>query len=142
ENCDQFTPRDFQTFVQGPRLETMPVLAMQVDNRKTLPLTLSNYGFGDFLGFVSGIVEQLNFHAVARVIQGTNLFDKAFDDILFIVDRELNGDEGNSRHLFKRRNFARQVVFIFIIKIGEVITMKPEDGQKPKDQKIKTEQEK
>jgi len=46
----------------------------------------------NFRGIVSGIVEELNFQPVARVINRANSLKEPANHIALIVDRELNGD--------------------------------------------------
>ena len=51
-------------------------------------------GAGDVDGFVSGVVEELDLEAVARVVETAAGLDEAVDDELLVEDGELDGDEG------------------------------------------------
>ncbi len=51
-------------------------------------------GLGDDNGFVGGVVEDLDLEAVARVFDAAAGVDQAVDHELLVIDRELEGDEG------------------------------------------------
>ena len=54
-------------------------------------------GGGDVFGFVGGVVEDLDFEAVAGVVETADGVEEAVDDELLVEDGELDGDEGQVR---------------------------------------------
>ena len=51
-------------------------------------------GAGNLGGLVGGVVEDLDFKAVAGVVEAAAGFEQAMDDELLVEDGELDGDEG------------------------------------------------
>src|ERR1700733_4971166 len=88
----------------------------------------------DLPGLIGGIVEDLNFQKVARVIKLRNGFDQAIDDVAFVVDGKLNGNFGPSCNFGGR---PREVFAIFVIVVNQGVAMNAVGGQDNHHEKIR-----
>src|SRR5438132_6101010 len=70
----------------------MPVVSPGVNYRQPSLSIARSKGMGNFRGIVSGVVEELNFQPVTRVIKSANSLQEPANHIALIVDRQLNGD--------------------------------------------------
>ena len=62
---------------------------------------------GDGARFVRRVVEQLDFEAIARIVEGARRVDQPTDDVRLVVDGQLHGDRGQIadpalRHRYRR----------------------------------------
>ena len=49
---------------------------------------------GDLLGFVGGIVENLDIEKLTGIVEAGNSFDEALDHVTLVEDRQLNRNAG------------------------------------------------
>ena len=70
----------------------MSILSPDVNYRQPLLSILRSKGVRNFRGIVSGVVEELDFQPVTRVIKSANSLQEPANHIALIVDRQLNGD--------------------------------------------------
>ena len=68
----------------------MPVVSPGVNYRQPLLSILRSKGVRNFRGIVSGVVEELDFQPVTRVIKSANSLQEPANHIALIVDRQLN----------------------------------------------------
>jgi len=70
----------------------MPVVSPDVNYRQPSLSIARSKGMRNFRGIVSGVVEELNFQPVTRVVKSANSLQEPANHIALIVDRQLNGD--------------------------------------------------
>ena len=92
EDGDELAFGDFEAGVEGSGLEAMTIGAMDVHDGVAESGIARDDGGSDLLGFVGGVVEDLDFQLVARVFHGADGFDEAIDHKLLIEDGQLHGD--------------------------------------------------
>jgi len=68
----------------------MSILSPDVNYRQPLLSILRSKGMRNFRGIVSGVVEELDFQPVTRVIKSANSLQEPANHIALIVDRQLN----------------------------------------------------
>ncbi len=103
ENRDELSGRRFQSFLQRTGLESFAIVAVDVEDGKAEGAVALDALAGDELRLVGRIVENLNFEAVARVIELRDGLDEALDHVALVVDRELHRDPRPLRD-FRRRS--------------------------------------
>jgi len=86
------------------------------------------------LGFIGGVVENLDFEPVVRVVHGADGFDKAVDHKLLIENRELNGDGWQLVETTGRRGVG--VLAVFEIEVAERVAMDAINGQQDHDGEV------
>src|SRR5215475_1261508 len=92
KDSQKFSSSSLHSFPECPCFKTMPVISPDVNYRQALLSIARSKGMRNFRGIVSGVVEELNFQPVARVIKRANSLKEPANHIALIVDRELNGD--------------------------------------------------
>jgi hypothetical protein len=70
----------------------MPVVSPDVNYRQPFLSIARSKCMRNFRGIVSGVVEELNFQPVTRVIKRANSLKEPANHIALIVNRQLNGD--------------------------------------------------
>ena len=75
-------------------LEAVAVGAVEIDDGMAEGRIALDDGFGNYFGFVRGVVEDLDFEPVAGIVELTDGIDEAIDDKLLVEDGELDGDAG------------------------------------------------
>ena len=92
EDRDELALGGLQAVFQGARLESGPVVPVDVMNVNAAPAPFLGGCAGDLLGFVRRIVQHLDVKPVARIVEGTDRIDHPLHDIHLVVKGELNGD--------------------------------------------------
>ena len=97
EDGDQLASRRLETGGQGAGLEARPIVAMQVvDVEAFLALALDQRG-DQLDGLVGRVVEHLDLQPVARIVDTAHGLDQPLRDVLFVEDRQLDGDDRPAR---------------------------------------------
>src|SRR5215510_4753201 len=89
ENCNQFAFSTFQAILERARFKTCSVVAMNVVNVETGTGVSAYRRAGYRSGFISRIVEYLNFQTLTRVIHRGDSLDKPLDHVHFVKERKL-----------------------------------------------------
>ena len=76
-----------------------------VDIDSLLPAGLDGL-FSDKFGFIGGIVKQLDFQQLFRIVDCGHGIHQAFDNIHLVVDGQLDGDSGKFRKFFRLGKLA------------------------------------
>jgi hypothetical protein len=106
--------------LQRASLETLAVVAVNVGNREAeLAMALDAIS-RDFLRLVGGIVEDLNIHFFARVIELRDAIHQPLDHVALVKDGKLYGNLGP---LSDRRRRARNVILVFEKIVDERVAM-------------------
>ena len=89
-------------------------------------------------GFVGGVVEDLDFETVARVIEAADGFDEALDDELLVEDGELDGDEGELAFGKARGRLAPLGGFLLVphVEPDELVAMDSVEGEDDHDDEV------
>ncbi len=99
KNCEEFPFGDFHAGLERSRLEIFSVCSVDELDVVAFRLLLRDFPLGDFVAFVRGIVEHLDFVLVLRVVDGAHGIDQAFHAVRFVEDGELGRDHGKLVHL-------------------------------------------
>ena len=98
EDGQEFTLGNLHGFFKGAGLEFGTVGAVDELDVVALGCEFFNLLLGDFVAFVSGVVQHLDFVLVLGVVDGADGFEQAFDAVGFVKDGELCGDLGEICH--------------------------------------------
>ena len=92
QNENELAFRALQTGFERSGLETGAVLAMKILDVK--PARLQERGLigGDLAGLVRGVVQNLDLKPVPGIVEAAYGPDKPADDIVFIENRQLDGN--------------------------------------------------
>ena len=88
----------FHCFFKGASLEFGAVGAVDQLDVVTLGGEFCNFLLGDFVAFVGGVIQHLDFVLVLGVVDGAHGFEQALDAVCFVKDGELCGDLGEICH--------------------------------------------
>jgi hypothetical protein len=89
---------------------------------------------GDLLGFVGGVVEDLDFELFGGVVHGADGFEEALDDELLVVHGQLDGD---ARQFFEVGGRVGLVILaVLVVEVDERIAMDAVDGEDDHDGEI------
>ncbi len=133
EDGDEFSLGSLEAVFEGAGFEPFAISPVNVGDGHALGGMAVNAGFGDFAGFVGGIVEDLNVEKFARVVEARNSFDKALDDIALVENGKLNGD---ARPLFYFRRRAGNVLAVLIVVVDKPVAMKTVAGEDDEDDEV------
>ena len=97
EDGDEFAFGHFEAGVEGAGFVAVAVGAVNVDDGMAERGVAVDDAAGHFLGFVGGVVENLDFELLARIFNGADGFDQPVDDKLLVEDGQLDGDAGAVR---------------------------------------------
>ena len=98
EDGQEFTLGNLHSFFKGAGLEFGTVGAVDELDVVALGCEFFDLLLGDFVAFVSGVVQHLDFVLVLGVVDGADGFEQAFDAVGFVKDGELCGDLGEICH--------------------------------------------
>ncbi len=98
EDGDEFAFGDDEAFIECAGFEAVAIGAVDVDDGVAEGSVAIDDFCCDLLGLVGGVIEDLDFKAVARVFDGADGFDEAVDDELLVV----HGGAGWSREAARR----------------------------------------
>ena len=90
EDGDELAFGHLKAGAEGSGLEAVAVGAMNVDDVVAERGIAVDDGGGDLPGFVGGVVEDLDFELLARILHGANGFDQAINDKLLVEDGQLD----------------------------------------------------
>jgi hypothetical protein len=94
---------------------------------------LFDLGLGDALGLVGGVVEDLNFQLVLRIVDPGDALDEALGDVHLVEHRELHGDLGQLCEL--RRGLGRAAL-VLPVEIQQLRAVKAVDGEDRQDSEV------
>ncbi len=143
EDGDELASSNFEAFVEGSGLVAVAVGAVEVDDGlgrhagEAAGVALDDLA-GDLAGFVGGVVEDLDFEAVARVVDAADGFDEALDDELLVEDGELDGDEGELAFGEPCGRLAPPGGFLLIphVEPDELVAMDSVEGEDDHDDEV------
>jgi hypothetical protein len=138
EDGDELAFGYVEAFVERAGFEAVAVGAMDIDDGMAERGVALDDFCGDLLGFVGGVVENLDFQAVARVVDGADGFDEAVDDKLLIVHGELDGDAGQLREVLGRIGIV--VFAVLEIEVDERVAVQAVDGEQDHDGEVRDEE--
>ena len=92
EDRDHDAGGRFEAFLQCAGLEAVAVGAVVVFDGVAEGAVFGDEAFGERVGFVSGVIEDLNLQLVLRVVDLDDGFNEAFDDEALIIERQLDSD--------------------------------------------------
>ena len=94
---------------------------------------------GDLLGFVGGVVEDLDFEEVLGIFEAADGVDEAVDDELLVVDGELDGDAGEL--VEAAGGLVGGVLAVVVVLPDQLVAVQSVDGEHDHDQEIGGEEE-
>jgi len=100
---------------------------MHVDDGVAESGVLCHDGCSYLLGFVGGVVEELDLQLIFRILHGADGFEQSIDDELLVVDRQLDRDPGQFRELGGRLGVI--VLAMLEVEIDELVAMDAVNGQ-------------
>ena len=92
EDGDELALGHFESGVEGPGLEAVPVGAVNIDDVVPESGVAVDDCRGHLAGFVGGVVEHLDLELLARVFHGADRLDQPVDHKLLVEDGQLDGD--------------------------------------------------
>ena len=111
ENGEIFTLGNFHTGGQSACLKIFTVGTVNELDIKTFGLLFCNFALGHFVAFIGGVVQNLNFVTVLRVVDCANRIDQTFNAVRFVEDRKL-------------RRYLRQVVhFVVAVELKKALAV-------------------
>lgn len=93
---------------------------MNVKDGETLGSVAIDAGASDFASFVGGIVENLNVHEFAGIIELRDGIDEALNYVALVEDRKLYG---NLWPMQNRRGRGRNIFAIDVVLVEELVAM-------------------
>jgi len=103
----------------------MSILSPDVNYRQPLLSIVRSKGMRNFRGIVSGVVEELDFQPVTRVIKSANSLKEPANHIALIVDRQLNS---YLRKVFvPRRSFERSENTVVLQQSFSMVAAEPQE---------------
>ena len=102
EDGDELALGYFQAGIERPGLEAMTVRAMNVNDGMAEGGVAVDDGGGDCRGLIGGVVEDLDFELVRRVLHGADGLNEAVNDELLVEDRQLDRDARQLREMPRR----------------------------------------
>ena len=87
-----FALGDSHTGCECTRLEILTVGTMNEFDVKAFGLLFCDFALGDFVAFIGGVVQNLNFVTILRIVDGADSIDQTFHAVGFVEDRELCRD--------------------------------------------------
>ena len=92
EDGEEFTLGDFHTFLEGASLEILAVRAVDKLDVITTCSKFSDFFLCDFVAFVRGVVQDLDFVLVLGVVDSAHGLEEAFDAVGFVEYGQLGSD--------------------------------------------------
>ena len=89
EDGEEFTLCNCHAFLEGACLEVLAVCAVDELDVVTTGREFSNFLLGDFVAFVRGVIQDLDFVLVFGVVNGADGFEESFNAVGFVKNREL-----------------------------------------------------
>src|SRR5882672_6556209 len=103
----------------------MSILSPAVNYRQPLLSIVRSKGMRNFRGIVSGVVEELDFQPVTRIIKSANRLQEPANHIALIVDRQLNS---YLRKVFvPRRSFECSEKTVVLHQSFSVVAAEPQE---------------
>ncbi len=133
ENGDELALRGFQAVFEGAGLVTFAVCAMDVRNPHALCSVALDAAAGDLLGFVGGVVENLDIEELARIVETRHGFDKPLDDVALVEDGKLDRDAGPAGNGRRR---SGNIFRIFVVVVHKPIAMQAVQREDAEDQEV------
>lgn len=138
EDGDDEAGGGFQTGLQSPCLVAVAILAVVVFDGMAHGAVFGHQAFGEGMGFVGGIVQDLNLQEMAGVVHLDDLIDEAFDDVTLVVERELNG---NGREFGEQlRGRGKEVFAVLEVAADNLVAVDAVEGENEKNGEIGDEQ--
>ena len=130
--------RDLQALVERAGLEAGAVLAMDVLDVDALHRVPPHRQLRDLPRLVGRVVEHLDFEQLARVVDLAHRVDQPIDDVHLVVERELDGDDGQ---LVERAFRLRLLVLVLHVDVHQVIPVPSVHCEDEENEKIRGENE-
>jgi hypothetical protein len=127
EHSDELAGRVCEAFLQGPGFEAMAIRAVAVFDVISLRLPLRHKRFRKRVCLVSRVVEHLHLQQLARVIHLERLLNEALHHVLFVVQRQLDGDAGQL--LPARGRAVLELAPVFQITPDHLVAVHAEHGE-------------
>ena len=94
EDADEFALSALQPVFEGTGFKAGTIRAVNVTDWQAVRGKTIDAVAGDLLGFVGGIVENLDIEKLTGIVEAGNSFDEALDHVTLVEDRQLNRNAG------------------------------------------------
>ena len=147
EDGDELAASGAEAGVEGSGLVAVAVFAVEVvDGLGGEAPVAGGVALDDVSGYggglVGGVVEDLDFEAVAGVVEAAAGVDEAADDELLVEDGELDGDEG--KFALGEAGYglvpAGGVLLVAEVEPDELVAVEAEEGQDDHDEEVGDEE--
>jgi len=136
EDGDEPASRHLHAGLECASLVAGAVGAMQILDVDALGGVAADGLLGYAPGFVGGVVEDLDFEQLARVIQLAHRVNEAVRNVHLVVDRQLHGDHGQLAHRARRLGL---LVLVLHVQVHQVVAVPPIHGQNDQYEEIRRE---
>ena len=138
EDGDELAGRGIQAVVERSRLVALAIGAMDINDVVAQRRIAFNHAACHVDRLVSRIVEHLDLQPLARILHLADAIDQAVNDVLFVEDRQLDGD---LRQLLEMRfRIGDSILAMLVIEIDELIAVHSVRGQEDQDNEVRNEQ--
>ena len=133
EDQDELAGGRLEPVVEGARLETAPVVAVEVVDVESQRAVPFDGGLGDGAGLVGGVVEDLDLEQLLRVSDPGHGVDQAVHDVHLVVEGKLDGHPGKTRG---QRGGPRPSVLVAEVQVDHDVTVQSEDREDHQGQEV------
>src|SRR5262245_21713524 len=137
EDGNELASGDLQASLQRPRFESEAIVSMQIVDIDALPAQCVNRLASHVLGFVRGIVEELDLQKLWRVVDFRHRLDQSFNNEHLVVDRELNCNRGQRLE----SPWLGYTLLVSQIQVHQLIAVQTVDRQDDQDGEVRDENE-
>jgi hypothetical protein len=138
EDRDVLALGDLHPRFERPCLVAGPVRAMQVRDVQAARGVAPDRLLGNPLRLVRGIVEDLDFEQVARIVELAYRVDEPVGDVHLVVDRKLDRHRRQGGELSRGLRYA---ILVLHVQVHQVIAVPPVDSENDENEKVCRENE-
>ena len=138
EDRDEVAARNLQALVERAGLVAGAVLAMDVLDVDALQRVAAHGELRNLPGLVRRIVEDLDLQLLARIFDLADRVDQSIDDVHFVVERQLDGDD---RQLVERGFWHRLLVLVPHVDVHQVVPVPSIHCEDEENEEIRREDE-
>jgi hypothetical protein len=120
QDKEKFSLRPIESIVERSSFESDSILPVQNHGIKTIRSEIGDRAIGQLASLVSGVIQNLDFKFILWIVEFADRLQQPFDHMDFIIDGELDRDDGED---IKFRGSLRLPMAIFEIEIKDGITM-------------------
>ena len=138
EDRDELAARDLQALVERAGLVAGAIRAVDVLDVDALHRMATHGELRDLLRLVRRIVQHLDLEQLARIFDLADSIDQPIDDIHFVVERQLDGDD---RKRVERRLRHRLLALVLHVDVHQVVPVPSIDSEDEENEEISGEYE-